>query len=717
MDASAQSPALPEHPEPAAELVVINGRLGGARRSLSGPLTLVGQGAGCDLRLLDDAVALFHCAVVRDHDGPLLRDLGSPAGTRVNGQPIGTHRLANGDRIEIGGVSIEVSLETPTANPPSADIVLLDRDRDALRIQIAAVIAQQAALDEVESRLDGRQVSLERQETQLARHLDDRRLELDQSMQALEQERAGSQQQRDDLAREKAELIEQQQQFGKQRQRMQELRRKLWKRYRDMGKVREAAVVRREAEAAGIVERCKRERATVQAFQERVNGERELGRVQLRDQRQTLEKEKAEHLAALRHQQEAVQQQQADLTRQAAEVGESSQALAGERQAWEARQATLIREVDGLESRIRNTRERLDAMTPQVKRAAAPTEAIIPPSMSPALQPDTRAGVPTDLHDFADMLDDQRRHLLGKWRQLIEVENQWQEERRTALAELELVTEELAGREKDLGHRHRQAEAEESGLVRRREDLSAQRASLDGWRARLASDEASWKAKQELSQEEIAGREALLEQRRQQFEVVQQRRHQRLEQEVAELLGLRTRCEEVRKLYLERLGEYERQRAQQDEAQRDLVAQAVVLEQSRDELTHAAPDPARTAQAIDRLRKRERARLDADARAVEADRRRLQQDLARAEAESRRTRQREEEQVARQVDLARRADDWDAQRLVAEEDEARRQEELRRLRARHAVDERQLRQLRDELERLARLLIEDGDTTASARAA
>ena len=717
MDASAQFPAFPEHPEPAAELVVTNGRLAGARRMLSGPLTLIGQGVGCDLRLLEDGVALLHCAVIADAEGPLLRDLGSAAGTRVNGQPVTTHRLANGDKVEVGGVWIEVSLDTPTANPPSADIVLVDRDRDALRIQAAAVIAQQAALDEVESRLDGRQVSLERQEAQLARHLDERRQELDQVTKAVEQERSADQQHRDDITREKAELVAQQQQVGKQRERTKELRRRLFDRYRTMGKEREAEVVRRETEASAVIERCKRERATVQAFQERVNGELELGRVRLRDERNTLEKEKAEHLAAWQDQQTTSQQQQAEQARQAAEVGEARQALVGDQQTWEARKATLVREVDGLESRIRNVRDRLDAAAKEAPRAATTTGPIIPPTMSPAFEVDARIGVPVDLRDFADMLDDQRRHLLGQWHQLIEVENQWQEERRSTLAELELVAEELAGRERDLGHRQRHAEAEEVGLVRNREDLAVQRMSLEGWRSRLASDDAGWKAKQVVAHEEIRSREVLHDLRSRQLEVVQQRRNLRRKQEVAESAGLRTRCEEARRLYLERLTEYERQRALQDEAQRDLAAQVIALEQSRDELVHGAPNPARTAQTLDRLRKREHARLDADARAVEADRRRLQQDLARVEADALRTRQREEELLSRQHDLARRADDWEAQRLVAEEDEARRQEESRRLRARHAVDERQLRQLRDELERLARLLIEDGDTTGSALAA
>ena len=45
---------------------------------------------------------------------------------------------------------------------------------------------------------------------------------------------------------------------------------------------------RREAETAAEAERLRRERAQVQAFLERANGERELGRRQLREEQQEL---------------------------------------------------------------------------------------------------------------------------------------------------------------------------------------------------------------------------------------------------------------------------------------------------------------------------------------------------------------------------------------------------------------------------------------------
>ena len=177
------------------------------------------------------------------------------------------------------------------------------------------------------------------------------------------------------------------------------------------------------------------------------------------------------------------------------------------------------------------------------------------------------------------------------------------------------------------------ADVDDGDGTGRRRNLAARRASLDGWRARLAADKAGWKAKHELTQEELSGREALLEQRRSQLEVVQQRRNKHRKQEVAELSSLH-RCEEAHSIYLERRLEIKRRWAEQEEARRELAAQSLALEQSRDEIVHGSPDPARTANALEKLRKRERARLDADARALDADRRRFQHDLARLEADA-----------------------------------------------------------------------------------
>src|SRR5437588_11948368 len=97
----APHPAPPEEPN-YGRLVVRTGRVSGTRRALTGPLTLIGQAAGCDVRLNVDGVNPLHCALIHGPGGLMVRDLGSAAGTRVNGEAVATRALRSGDEIGVG---------------------------------------------------------------------------------------------------------------------------------------------------------------------------------------------------------------------------------------------------------------------------------------------------------------------------------------------------------------------------------------------------------------------------------------------------------------------------------------------------------------------------------------------------------------------------------------------------------------------------------------
>ncbi len=93
-----------------------------------------------------------------------------------------------------------------------------------------------------------------------------------------------------------------------------------------------------------------------------------------------------------------------------------------------------------------------------------------------------------------------------------------------------------------------------------------------------------------------------------------------------------------------------------------------------------------------------------------AERHKLEEQRKRLDEQSARLSELEEELLRRQRDYAARVGEWESQRTVAEEEDRRREQEVRRLRALHALSERQLHELREELERIAGVMIEEAVT-------
>jgi len=74
----------------------------GSTYELQTPVTLLGRGTDCDLRLVDPGVSRHH-AELRVEDGQVvLVDLGSTNGTFVNGQPVRRVALIDGTNVTLG---------------------------------------------------------------------------------------------------------------------------------------------------------------------------------------------------------------------------------------------------------------------------------------------------------------------------------------------------------------------------------------------------------------------------------------------------------------------------------------------------------------------------------------------------------------------------------------------------------------------------------------
>ncbi|WP_030170529.1 FhaA domain-containing protein [Spirillospora albida] len=70
------------------------------------PVTLLGRGTDCDLRLVDPGVSRHHAEIRVEGPEIVLVDLGSTNGSFVNGQPIRRVTLVDGSRVTMGRTTL-----------------------------------------------------------------------------------------------------------------------------------------------------------------------------------------------------------------------------------------------------------------------------------------------------------------------------------------------------------------------------------------------------------------------------------------------------------------------------------------------------------------------------------------------------------------------------------------------------------------------------------
>ncbi len=91
------------------------GAEGGDQRTyeLQTPVTLLGRGTDCDLRLVDPGVSRHHAELRVENDQVVLVDLGSTNGTFVNGQPVRRVMLTDGTHVSLGRTTLVFRQDPP----------------------------------------------------------------------------------------------------------------------------------------------------------------------------------------------------------------------------------------------------------------------------------------------------------------------------------------------------------------------------------------------------------------------------------------------------------------------------------------------------------------------------------------------------------------------------------------------------------------------------
>jgi chromosome segregation ATPase len=723
------------------ELIVQNGRLAGTRRPLTVPLTLVGQAAGCDVRLNVAGVQPVHCALALGPAGWLLRELPGGGPILINGQPAGSGPLQDGDVLTVGPFQFQIH---PVDGTPAAQSSR-EREKDALRIQAAAVAAQQAALTEEEFRLQQRRAALEQQEEQLAAHLEEKRQRLialrDEARQAhnvLLEERAAFDHRvtlvKRELMQTRREIADGQQQVRGQRRRVLSLRYQLKRRWHRHWAAARTALRQREAELAerhrkleSAEQQLQDARANFEQTRLRLNGEVELARRQLREDREHFHKEQQE-----------VHDRGQILDRQAAALAEAEQRLATEHQHWQGAVFELKREADGLETRIKNYRRKIldqqqevhrletvihDLQTRQV--AQTPRQ---PASDSPGVDP---VPVPAEveqrlwqlrqaeadlqerlaaLERLAGELADQRLYLAEECARLAQAQQHWQHEQQATAGDLEALGQRLHEQEQALHVREQALEVADYAVRQRSEELAATQRLLEAWKARLAVAVTDWEAERDRLLAEVRGREELAERRLAHGAALQDRWQRRRRRQILRLRARRATYEELRREAFALREDCLGRSALLEREQRALAEQSLALEQYRHECTARSAHPAAAERRLEQLRRRWAALSGAAQRRLDSERHRLEAEAARLEEQARLLREQTDEALAHEADLSSRQAAWESQQAqaAAEQDQIRR--ELRSLYHQRDQDERQVAVLRDEVERLARVLLTEGDT-------
>jgi chromosome segregation ATPase len=737
---------------PAAELLIESGPLKGTRRALDIPLTCLGRGPACDLRLDADGVSPLHCAIAHGPGGFLVRDLGSAAGTQVNGEKIDSASLHDGDLLTLGSVVLRAHL--PRLGPAPAPLGVrpapadLDaaRAKEALRIQVAAVVAQQAALTEEEQRLRQRREGIKQQEAQLAEHLEAKRrklVELNGQVQAgraaLKEDRETYERQVEqisgDLTAAQRDLLEKRQQIEAERSRALALRGRLRDRYRRLLRAGQAELQRRQRELDALShslekggERMHQERAALSQAVLRFNGEVELRRRQMRAEWDRLGQEKRTWREQQEREAGELDAWQADLERRETELEEAWQAHRQERASWYAARQGLEKESAGLESRARNQRrkvaeqqqeiERLGSIVRDLRKQADPPGDAAGPGSSTALVPAVPAGPPAGaeaswgqrvaaLEVLAGELADQRLQLAEQWEQLARAREAWQAEQRTTSCEIKA----LAGRLHDQGQafltRESQLADSTAELCRQHQELTQLRQHLVGWQARLRARELAWEADRDRLLAELRGREELAERHLAALVDLRQRWSKRRRRELEVVRAERAACEKARQQFSGLRDERRRRLRELEEERRELAARALALEQYRQKCLSKVADRAAAEQRVERLRRRWLAENAATLRALQRERTALEAEAAQLEERQRELGRRADELHADRTAAAERQTAWEQRQLQFEADQGHLRLELRNLedqrnRARQEADD-----LRQEVERIARQLLDE----------
>jgi hypothetical protein len=677
-------------------------------------------------------------------------------------QESGIRNQESGIRSQESGASSSLTPDScPLRSDSEAD---LEAQRDALRVQTAAVAAQQAALVEQEARLLLQQTTLTKQQEQLAAHLEDKRSRLEHLAEQVQTARMtfkGEQEeqlaicarQREELACGQAELEENRKKLDADRKRVTGLRRQLQQRFQRRWLAEQQKIRGSELEIAAEGKRLEQETAKLRQDREALakarlsfNGEAELGKRQLQAQRQELQREQKQWKEQ-RAQQEAELAGRIRTARQRENaLLDAERALGDDKHQWEHKRKLAEQEVYGLESRINNQRRKLLEQQHEISRSSKSQEAggrsqesgiksqksgasssLTPDScpLTPDACPLTADGgarsSPSDIQAaeqesqrraaqldlLAGQLADQRLLLLEHWQRLVETQVQWHQERQAAADLLAALAVSLPHQERVLVQREHGLDKTEENLRQRQRELSQLRQHLEAWAARVRLRETTWESERDRLLVDIRNREKSADCLRTALVQLRQRWTKRRKHELELLKTQRLTIEKLRQEYATLRQDCWKRCLSLDEQLREASEKNLALVEYRQLFVLRCQDVAGVENKLDRLRKRW---VQQNSQLVESTTdhfQRLEAEAAHLEKRGRELLKVSEDLSVREAKLAQQQAAWEEKVAISEPQEDKLRKQLQSVQAQRQRTEQQVAELQAEIERMARVLLDE----------
>ncbi len=488
-----------------------------------------------------------------------------------------------------------------TADSPDSPAI---HDQDAVRVIAAALVAQQASADERDIALNERTQALQEQEMQLSERLAEKQQQLERLHEQLADAREQFRRERD---RQSATLDEAAKIHGEavaERERLRDLRGKFLRRWKRHWAGERSRWQKKSGELDSASSKLQSKLEAIDSRHQRLAEERQLFKAeQARWYHET--KRTAEQLQILRD----------SLNEKQRQLGDFEWRLRDEKARLGSECESLRSEARALEKRITSARRVLIAQAlqpgpaPQTEIAEIPQ----PPSEIPlpeavedlfAEREQYHRHCHEDLQQQSATLADQRLHLAEMFERLAEAEKEWHGKQVEAVTEMERLATDLEQREAFAIEQHREMDAATLKIRPAFEQLANWRRELDRTAADLALRQSTHRGEADRLRAEFARREQLSQRRERALNDLLERWRKRRQAEADRLRTLAQAAIAARQAFMQSRDEYRDRAESLREAQQALAAQALALEEVKQEFLAETDRPKAAARRFERLRRR-----------------------------------------------------------------------------------------------------------------